>query len=200
MKRSLWLPLAMLLLIAAAGCGGSPSPDIKTDYDSKVYFSAYKTFAFQTGRIILPSDITPDSNNTLIDDRIRNAVTAQMTAKGLQPDPTNPDLVVTYVAGAKNKLEVEKQIAAPPPPGWAAGGWYQPGYYGPNGWWDPGYNAYFTRNYTEGTLIVDLIDPKAKKLIWRAYVTGEVRKIPDDKAINTLFAKILSKYPPKPKQ
>jgi hypothetical protein len=188
----------MLLLITAAGCGGAPGPDIKTDYDTKADFSKYKTYAFQSGRIILPENI-PDTNNTLIDNRIRNAVAAQMEAKGIKQDPTNPDLVVTYVAGAKNKQEVERQIAAPPPPGWAAGGWYQPGYYGPGGWWDPGYNAYFTRKYTEGTLIVDLVDPKAKELVWRAYVTGEVTKIPDDRAVNKLFARIFAQYPPKPK-
>jgi hypothetical protein len=202
MRRYQWfwpgLLLLLLLLLTGAGCVSS-GPNIKTDYDTKADFSKYKTFAFQSGRIVLPDNI-PDTNNTLIDNRLRNAITAQMEAKGFQPDSDNPDLVVTYLAGAKNKQEVEQRIASPPPPGWAAGGWYQPGYYGPGGWWDAGYTQYFTRNFTEGTLILDIIDVKAKELVWRAYVTGEVSKVPDDKAVNNLIAKILAKYPPKLKQ
>ncbi len=59
------------------------------------------------------------------------------------------------------------------------------------------------REYTEGTLIIDFVDPKADQLIWRG--TGQSRlsesKTPEERTenINEAVAKILAQFPPKKK-
>lgn len=190
------LPIAALGLAAAllAGCNSDSGPNVKTDYDKNVNFAQYHTFAFQPGRIVTRLG-TPDPNNTLVADRIRDAVVNQLAAKGLQPVTQNPDLVATYIAGAKTKQDIESMGPDP---------YNSPYFGGPFGFrrdafWGPGYNQFYTNTYTQGTLILDLIDPRTKQLVWRAYVSGPVDN-PDQKTVNNAVAAALKNFPPSPKQ
>ena len=184
------LGFAGLLL---AGCDSGNGPNVKTDYDKNVNFAQYHTFAFQPGRIVSRLG-TPDTNNTLVAGRIQNAVVNQLTAKGLQPVTQNPDLVATYVAGARTRQEVEDLGPTP---------YASPYFGGPFAFrrfvfLGPGYDQFYTNTYTQGTLILDLIDPHTKQLVWRAYVSGPVDQ-PDQKTVNSAVAAALKNFPPSPK-
>jgi hypothetical protein len=54
------------------------------------------------------------------------------------------------------------------------------------------------RNYTEGTIVVDMYKAQEKELIWRGSVTGTVSDNPEKnvKKINKGLAKMFEKYPP----
>ena len=189
------LPIAALGLAAAllAGCNSGDGPNVKTDYDKNVNFAQYHTFAFQPGRLVSRLG-TPDTNNTLVAGRIQNAVVNQLTAKGLQPVTQNPDLVATYVAGARTRQEVEDLGPTP---------YASPYFGGPfafrrDAFFGPGFDQFYTNTYTQGTLILDLIDPRTKQLVWRAYVSGPVDQ-PDQKTVNNAVAAALKNFPPKPK-
>lgn len=176
-----------------AGCDSGNGPTVKTDYDKHVNFAQYHTFAFQRGRIVSRLGV-PDTNNTLVDGRIRDAVVNQLSAKGLQLNTQSPDLVATYVAGARNKQEIENLGPTP----------YDSPYFGGpfgfrhEGFWGPGYDQFYVNNYTQGTLILDLIDPHTRQLVWRAYVTQSIDQ-PDAKTINNAVAAALKQFPPTPK-
>ena len=193
--RRLVMPLLALAALAAGltGCQ-SGGPQVQTDYDKSVNFTQYHTFAFQPGRIVSRLG-TRDVDNTLVGNRIRDAVLTQLPARGLQPVTQNPDLVVTYIAGAQNRQQVEDLGPSP---------YDSPFFGGPfflrhdAAWWGPGYDQFYVRNYTEGTLILDMIDPRTRQLVWRAYVTGEVGK-PDEGTINKAVAAALKNFPPKTK-
>ena len=67
----------------AAGCkSGSGGPNVQTDYDPHVNFAQYHTFAFQRGRIVSRLG-TNDTDNTLLDNRIRTAVESDLPVKNL---------------------------------------------------------------------------------------------------------------------
>ena len=173
-----------------AGCDSGNGPTVKIDYDKSANFAQYHTFAFQKGRIVTRLGTT-DPNNTLVADRIQAAVVDQFQQKGLSETTQNPDLVATYVAGAKTKQEIENLGPQP---------YFSPYFGGPfgferGGYYGAGYNQFYTNIYTEGTLILDLMDTRTKKLVWRAYVTGPVDK-PDQKAINGAVAAALKQFPP----
>ncbi len=185
-------PLAVLGLAAAliAGCNSGDGPSVKTDYDKNVNFAQYHTFAVEPGRLVSRLG-TPDTNNTLVAGRIQNAVINQLTAKGLQPVTQNPDLVATYIAGAKTRQDIESMGPDPYNSPYFGGrfGFDRGAYFG------AGYNEFYTNTYTQGTLILDLIDPRTKKLVWRAYVSGPVDQ-PDQKTVSSAVSAALKNFPP----
>lgn len=158
----------ILAAVAALSVGSCAyTPKVQTDFDPATNFSQYRTFNTIPGRIISSVGVV-DTNNTLMSERVNNAVASTLRSKGLEQNVSNPDLLVTFLAGAKDKTEIESAPAAP--------AYYGPYGYGYGGWWGTGYNQFWTRQYKEGTLIVDLIDAKAKRLVWRAYCVSEISK------------------------
>jgi hypothetical protein len=56
----------------------------------------------------------------------------------------------------------------------------------------------YTRIYTEGLLIVDLIDPKTKKLVWRGWTTDPLPPSADiARTAEHAVRSVLAGYPPK---
>ena len=55
--------------------------------------------------------------------------------------------------------------------------------------------------YTEGTLIIDVIEARSMELVWRASATGTVDPNPNpekiEKKVDDIVKKMFSKYPPK---
>lgn len=178
------LVLALALLLSACSL-----IKVQTDFDGEANFARYQTFQFQPGTIVGAFGLI-DRDNTLFEDRVRKAVTAQLSAKGLRPVSHDGDLLVTYVAGAQRRTEVE---SFPAPIAYCCWGWW--GGWGP-GWWAPGWNDWWVRTYTEGTLIVDLIDASTKRLVWRAYTSGEMTKPGDPALVNEAMAKAFQDFPP----
>ena len=71
---------------------------------------------------------------------------------------------MTYHVGAQDKVDVQS---------WGYGYGYGPGRY--HGTWGGG-GGIETYNYTEGTLIIDIVDASSKQLVWRG--TAQASSIP----------------------
>jgi hypothetical protein len=68
-------------------------------------------------------------------------------------------------------------------------------------WWGP-YGGYTTvSHYTEGTLVVDIVDRAEKELSWRGIATGTVRSRSDPESaredIEYAIEEILYEFPPR---
>jgi hypothetical protein len=167
--------LAMLLLV---GC--SSGLTVNHDYDQQVDFAGYNSFQW------VPSK---NSSNSLLESRIEAAVVSELTRKkGLLQLTDNPDLYVIYHAGAEDKVDIQSYGY-----GYGAGR-----YGGAYGWGGGGISTY---NYTEGTLIIDMIDASTKQLVWRGSATGVLDENPSPEKVtqnvNNAVAAILAQYPPK---
>ena len=200
-SRRRFLPALAAALVGGAllvGCdSGSGGPKVTTDYAPNTNFAQYHTYAFQPGRIMTKFGAN-DPNNTLLNNRIQDAVAEALPAKGLTATTQNPDLVVTYIAGAQNKKEIEDlgpQVYNGPYFG--QGFFFRP--YG--AWWDTGFDRYYVNNYTQGTLILDFVDPRTKQLVWRAYVSNKINSNGpvDQKAVDAAVNAALKQYTPKAK-
>lgn len=170
-----------LAVIFLAGC--STISSVNTDYNPETNFSTLRTYNW------MPSPANVGSNpylqNSLFKDRVKSAVDTTLMGEGYQLNTTNPDFLVAYYAGLKDKTEFVDMGD-------------EMGYdYGPWGWgptWDPDIETY---QYTESTLIIDFVDPNTKKLIWRGFATDALSD-PEMSAseITAVVTKILAKFPP----
>ncbi len=186
MRGRRWLGLwaGALWCATLVGCA---TVSVATDYDHHVDFSSYHTFQLVGGHLI--HEGIADDNNTLVKDRIESALRAALQAKGLQESPGNAQIDVGFYAGARSRTEVEGM----PPYGPGAG-------FGPfwtGGWWDPTFNDWWTRTYSEGTLIIDLVDTHTKRLIWRAYAQAEIQVPVSDQKIREAVDKAFQNFPPR---
>lgn len=141
-----------LLLVA----GNAFGMKVKTDYDKSFDFGKLKTFTFKEQQ-------RPDGNllarNTLADSRIREALKKDLEARGFRYQPDGQaDFVVAYYARERERSELEP-IGYGMPYRWRWG-------WGPSVW---------TRYYTEGSMVVDFIDPGNNQLFWRGRVTDTVK-------------------------
>jgi hypothetical protein len=173
-------------LILAAGCAGQ---QVTTDYSPATSFSQFKTFALVA---------SPDTAaaQQLLDQRVRNAVQAQLTTKGLTPaDRQNADLYVGYGMVDKTHRQVYTYND-----GWGWGGGWGWRYYR----WGVAWPMTVQRRvetYTDGTVVVNLVDAKTKKVVWEGEVPDVVNLPVDNpvratKEVDAAVTKLFTKYPP----
>jgi len=181
-KRSLVAAAALLLVPALAA-----AQKTTFDFDKNEDFTKFKTYAMKDGTPV---------GQPLIDERIVNAIDDQMKAKGFTNSDANPDVFVVYHTTFDKQKDISTFSS-----GYAGG-------YGPYGWgWGGGMGMGTTstqvRDILVGTLVIDMADAQAKKVVWRGMGTKEIdtNAKPDkrDKSINKAVEKIFKNYPPKKK-
>ncbi len=162
---------------------------IKVGYDKSVEFTRFKTYSWgQLDAARMP----------LLRLNIIGAINEQLAAKGLVEVKENADLVVTYAGDLTGELN--QGVSAPaypgyagPPPAIDATMWTGSAGSGGTG---------MTVSYPKGTLIVELMDPRADKIAWRA--VGNLKLDMEKKSesvarINDMIAKMFVQYPPQKK-
>lgn len=178
MKTLKILPL-LLLFVIISSCS---SVKVNSDYDKKVDFTAYKTYAFYK------SGIDKVEVSDLDKKRILHSIDDVLSSKGFTKSET-PDLLVNIFTKEREQVDVNRYNSS-----WGYG-------------WGYGWNPYLwggntsVNRYTEGTLYIDLIDAKKKELIWQGEGEGVLTKDTDkkDEKIKEFVSKILEQYPPKKK-
>lgn len=179
--------------IAAAGIVALLAPalllaqKVTYDYNKSANFASFKTYAQKDGTKV---------GQPLIDERIANAIDAELAAKGFTKVADNPDVFVVYHMA----FDKEKDIST-----------FSSGYgggYGAYGWgWGGGWGGTTStttvRDILKGTLVIDMADAKASQLVWRGIGTKEVdtdaKPEKRDKSIAKAVNKIFKNYPPKTK-
>ena len=168
--------LFLLCLVVLTSCS---SVRVVSDYDTKVDFTSYKTFAFYK------KGIDKASVSDLDKKRIMRAVEAELVAKGFSKS-ANPDILVSIFTKSREQVNVsDNNIGI----GWGWG--YNPWFYGRT-------NININQ-YTEGTLFIDFIDKNTNELIWQGIGSGAMKMSNIEKKeerINEFVYKIISTYPP----
>lgn len=173
-------------LILLAGCAGN---QVITDFSPDVSFSQFRSYA-----LVMPPDTAAQQ---LLDQRVRNAVRAQLAAKGLAvSDREHADLFVGYGMVDKTHTEIFDDPAAW---GWGRGwGWR---YYRWGVAWPMSAQRQI-ETYTDGTVVVSLIDARTKQVVWQGEVASVVTLPIEDpfratREIDAAVTKLFEKYPPK---
>ena len=162
----------------ALSAATASAQSVTYDYDKSADFSKLKTYAWTTG-----TNLADQLNHK----RIVSSIDTQMAAKGftLVSSDGNPDVLVAYHARFDKNLEIngfESGFATPRFGGSRSG-------------------RATVDEVTTGTLVVDLIDPKNRSVLWSGIAAKELdaKAKPEKKDKNAAKAaeKIFSNYPPK---
>lgn len=176
MKRSIYLGLMVLFVCGLSACD---SYNYYTAAINKTNMSGYHSFAWMPG---------PKSNaSQQADAAIKTSTTTALQSKGLALQQQRPDLLISYTVTVGRGTRTNYYDAVPgwyngPYLGWGFGwGWGWRGYYGSPYYAYGGPFPYYggltyeeQEHYKEGTLIIDLIDRKTRKVVWRGFGVGEV--------------------------
>ena len=156
------------------------SVKVISDYDTKVDFSSYKTFAFYK------KGIDKASVSDLDKKRIMRAIENELIKKGFSKS-VNPDMLISIFTKSREQVNVSNNNF-----GYGFGWGYNP-------WFMGGSTNLNINQYTEGTLFIDFIDKNNNELIWQGIGSGAMKMSnieKKEKRINDLVNKIILEYPP----
>ena len=176
--------LAAAALLSACASG----PEIMSDYDHSIDFSQYRTYNFFN-----PMGIENPNYSTIYGAVFRDAISREMNARGYQL-VDDPDLLLNVSAQLQDKTKVTT-YNDPYPMGYYG---YRRGYYDP--WMGYGYGTTtHVSQYTEGTVNVDMVDARGKRMVWEGVAVGRLKENRSNEeirqAISDGVAKMFEGYP-----
>jgi uncharacterized protein DUF4136 len=170
-KQHIFAFMGIAILFATA----SLAQQVKTDYDRSANFSQYKTYSWEKVQ----------TQDPLWTDRIKEAVNATLTAKGLTPVESSGDVAIVAIEMTQNQRTLNTFYDG------FGGGW---------SWREGAFGTATTTvdNYKVGTLVVDLFDAHTMTLVWRGS-SSDTLSDKSDKNIKNLdkgVQKMFDHFPP----
>lgn len=153
MKRFLLTMAGLAAIGAASGC--APTISVSSHVDRNLNFTQYKTFDWG------PADALPTGDRRLdgdpfFKDHVQGAVERGLGARGVQLIGSGtPDLLIHYHANISERIDVNKADQAY---GYCRGTDCPPE----------------TISYEAGTLVIDFMDARTNKLVWRGWAQNSV--------------------------
>lgn len=188
MKRSVYFLLVAFGIMLISACS---SYNYYKAGASTLNVTKYRSFAWVTDP--KQTDIRPLKNGKVYAGNvyynnpqavtlIKSATVQSLESKGLKLQTDNPDLFVHFTSAVGRGTRMDYYSAYPY---YWGGGFYRP-YWGWGGWgygwgypyagWGPTYAV--PENYRQGTIIIDLIDAKSNRIVWRGFGVGELHHNP----------------------
>jgi hypothetical protein len=178
MMREVHAAVVLGVLSLAAGCS---SVSVTHDYDTSFDFSTFRSYGWLAAPAPPPANEVVDE---LILGRIRRAVEAELAAKGYTPAAEAPDFMVAVHCSVKSQVHVSSQPDVGGPYG---------------GYW--GATRVYVSTTEEGTIVVDLLDARSHRQVWRGVATGTVERSATPEARDARIAEavkaLLDAFPPK---
>lgn len=146
-------------LVAMSGCASTPNTFANADPATD--FTRFQSFGFV-------ETMGTDFNDyeSLETNYLKTAISGEMESRGLVAS-NSPDLLINFRVHTQEKI---KSHSVP------TGGFYD--------FYDPFYDVWGTtygggwrtelRQYTEGTLTIDVIDAQSKRLVWEGAAIGRI--------------------------
>jgi hypothetical protein len=124
----------------------------------------------------------PMFENSISNRAIHNHLTAAFASRGYAVDEANPDFTVAYYASRRGRLDVTA---------------WDYGYPGRWGGWRGGPGVVEVTPFVEGTVIVDVVNPKTHELVWRGRGVSDVSDDPETYAqnLNRTVKEIVKRFP-----
>jgi len=187
--NSIWL----LSIIFIGSCS---SIKVTSDFDKEADFTKYKTYEYygwteESDKIL----------NRFQKERIEKAFATEFAKRGLKYAEGNGDMVVSLyiVVDKKTSTTAYTNHYGTGGYGYGGGGWYggYGGGYGMGMGMGSSTTTYSENDYLEGTLVVDVFDKAAKKMIWQSVGQKTIEENPKKAESNTpkVAAAIMKPFP-----
>lgn len=178
MKKSHLFLIAIIL--SAVSCY-SPTPNLYQSESTKgVNFKNYKTYAWLHTK---DTAYTKLADKQVVERALASAVIQELTKRGMTMDTLNPDCLFTYTLILNKTYEVGQgptPVYAPQSNAGPLPGQYNMYYYVPSS------TAYYNpelyqgsmqvTTFRDGSLVIDMIDRKENKIVWRSSAQGKVNE------------------------
>lgn len=190
--------IRLLTLVLTAGLFSCATPNVHSDVAKGVDFKKFHTFAWLPDADTAHHGSIP--NKDAVIKAVHNSVNDEMVKRTYKIDTLKPDLLVLVHTRFETKQQtVQTPVYSSYPyyyTGLYVGPWYS--YYYP-GYYDMpfvvGYDIHNV-NYTEGNLIIDIIERSTRKIVWRGWTTEDYAAPGDfETDIKTKVHQIFRKYP-----
>jgi hypothetical protein len=172
--------MALMVLVTATVAPGlsCSTMTVRADHDSQHDFRAYDSFAIfeRQGGANRRPQMSP-----IVDRRIGAVMAAELRAKGFASvPPREADFLVTFYTAIRRRVVINRA-------GWY--GWGRWGWHGGTTW---------VNSYPEGTLVIDIVDVRSRRLVWRGVGEGAFTSTnPSDDKVAKRVSKILQTFPNK---
>lgn len=195
--QSAWklvLPATAALLLAACA-SGPPKPTV--DYNSAYDFTQVRKIAYykRSGQV---SGDMPLQLSDMQRERIDEALSLALAGKGFDiiSDPDQADLLISWHLATQDKTDVRTYET--PSYGASYGRYGRYNRHSMYNCWNCSQTQVSVQNYTQGTFIVDMIDPEARKSVWRGVTQSKLKGEPenDQGKYNEAAVVIFESFPP----
>ena len=172
--------LGWVLALALAACS---SVQVKSDWDPEASFADLHTWAWQSSTPVLTGDARLD--DPLVHKRIQAAIRTALDGRGYrQLLEGKPDFEVAYHVAINRKLDAQTIYTG----------------YGPYRGWGMGGTRTIVDEYEVGTLMIDVVSPVTKAVIWRGTAQSRLQDLrtPEEreKRAQEVVDQVLARFPP----
>lgn len=192
MSRQALLIAAVLTALLIQGC--ATGADVRVDFDPKADFQKLRAYAWAP---MTAEEQQEKTRNSLTHERIQSAIDAHLATRGYaKVAEAQADFLVTHTVTVESRTQVNDTRMS-----------VGYGRYGARGGVGVGYGIPIDTTvyqYRVGTLVIDVIDAREKRLVWRG--AGE-RTLSEDQApekrtevINATVNEVLGRFPPASKK
>ena len=151
------LSMALIVALTTAGCA---TMTVSSHIERSIEFGQYVTYDWGPRDNFPVGDPRLD-NNPFFRDYVEGAIEKRMAAKGYELATSGqPDLLLHYHASVNQKVDVYEADRSH-------------GYY-------PGVNDSRIVEFEQGTLMLDVVDAKTSKVIWRGWAQDTMNGVIDD--------------------
>lgn len=178
MSRITMLAMAVIGTLVVGGCA---SMNVSSHVERGLDISRYHTYNWGHADALPFSDPRLEKDSSF-QDHLRGAVEKAMAVRGFAWSTSEgPDLLVHYHASITERMDVDRMDV-------------QRGYCGENGCDVP------TLHYEAGTLVIDVIDARTNRLIWRGWAQRAVGDMLSDedtmaRRINEAITRMFDEFP-----
>jgi hypothetical protein len=178
MKKASLLFVAVIFFLT--GCITPAPNNYQAEKTKGINYSNYKTYAWLPSKN--DSSYTKMASKKTVESALSAAVIEQLNARGMKRDTVNPDCLFTYTLVLTKTYQVGQ--TAPPVYAPSSNVGPLPGQYDMYYWtpadpysYDPALyqGANKVTTFRDGSLVIDMIDRKQNKIVWRTSAQGKVR-------------------------